>query len=39
MSVPHKLRSLLWKKDTAWRELAVIASAIVVVVGLIGLVR
>lgn len=39
MSVSHKVRDLVWKRDTSWRELVIIAAVIIFVIALIGAVR
>lgn len=39
MSVAQRVRSFLWKLDAGWREVIVIAAAIVFVIALIGIFR
>lgn len=36
MSVAQRVRSFLWKDNTGWREVIIVAAAIVFVIALIG---
>ena len=39
MSVAQKVRSFMWKRDTSWREVAILAAVIVFIIALIGAAR